>query len=175
MSFNASALKLMLDKGLSLADVVEIASANERRADPTAAERKRRQRERDKSRRDVTRDKGSNDKDILTSKTSPVVSDETTTAPEEIILLPEHVVEAWNDLAADFRTLKPVKRLTAERRKKLNTRIAENCVDDFTEAIAAIRRSSFLRGDSDRGWRATFDWMLEPKNFTKLIEGTYDR
>ena len=56
MNFNAAALQLMLDKGLCLADVVAIASANERRADPTAAERKRRQRarERDMSRRDDT-------------------------------------------------------------------------------------------------------------------------
>jgi hypothetical protein len=39
MSFNAAALKLMLEKGLTLGDVVEIAAANERRSDPTAAAR----------------------------------------------------------------------------------------------------------------------------------------
>jgi hypothetical protein len=73
MAFNAAALQMMLDKGLSLADVVEIAAANEVRSDPTAAERKRKQRakeraERDKSHRDVTRDTGFNERDNLTSR-----------------------------------------------------------------------------------------------------------
>lgn len=45
MSFNAAALQLMLDKGLTLADVVEIAAANERRSDTTNAERQARHRE----------------------------------------------------------------------------------------------------------------------------------
>lgn len=62
MNFNAAALKLMADKGLSAHDIAEIAAANEKRPDPTAAERKRRQRA---SRRDVTRDPP-NDIDILT-------------------------------------------------------------------------------------------------------------
>ncbi len=68
MSFNAAALQLMLDKGLSLGDVVEIAAANEKRSDSTAAERKRRQRERerDMSRCDVTRDPSPNERDNLT-------------------------------------------------------------------------------------------------------------
>lgn len=60
MSLNAAALRLMADKGLSLADVVEIAAAMEVRTDRTAAERKRRQREREadaaQSHRDITRD-----------------------------------------------------------------------------------------------------------------------
>lgn len=46
MTFNSAALKLMLDKGLTLADVVEIAVANERRSDPTNADRQARYRER---------------------------------------------------------------------------------------------------------------------------------
>jgi hypothetical protein len=71
MSFNAAALKLMADKGLSAHDIAEIAAAAERRSDPTATERKRRQRakeksERDMSRRDVTRDPAPNERDNLT-------------------------------------------------------------------------------------------------------------
>jgi hypothetical protein len=84
------------------------------------------------------------------------------------------VVEVWNDGAPAWG-LKPIRKLTPHRRRKLQTRIRENSIDEFTEAIAAIGRSPFLRGENSRGWRADFDWMLEPKNFTKLIEGTYDR
>jgi hypothetical protein len=84
------------------------------------------------------------------------------------------VVEVWNDLAAR-RGLKTVQRLSPERRATLKTRIGQNTIQDFTEAIAAIDRSPFLCGENDRRWKAYFDWMLKPANFTKLIEGTYDR
>lgn len=79
MSFNAAALKLMADKGLSAHDIAEIAGANEQPSD-TAAERRRAwDRERKREQREAERlsggmsggnppDKGSNDKDILTSK-----------------------------------------------------------------------------------------------------------
>jgi hypothetical protein len=93
--------------------------------------------------------------------------------PIEPDLCPEHVLEAWNAMAD--RTGVPKAKLTPERRKKLSTFIRRHPVDDITEAISAIERSAFLRGENDRSWRADFNWMLEPRNFTKLTEGTYDR
>lgn len=175
MNFNAAALQLMLDKGLTLADVVEIASANEKRADPTAAERKRRQRERDKSQRDVTRDTLPNERDILTPPEPPQSIADAIEAPDPENpneLKPEHVVEVWNDLATRHG-LPLVKKMTPERRKKLNTFIRRHTIDDITEAIAAIPKSPFLLGQNGRGWRASFDWFLEPRNLTKLTEATY--
>lgn len=56
MSLNADAIAYLASKGLSLEEVVEFARLQERRSDPTAAERKRRQRAKDMSHRDVTRD-----------------------------------------------------------------------------------------------------------------------
>ena len=60
MNFNAAALRLMAEKGLTLSDVAEIVAANEAKADTTATERQRRCRANKKvgdvSRRDVTRD-----------------------------------------------------------------------------------------------------------------------
>jgi len=91
---------------------------------------------------------------------------------EPIVLKPEHVLEAWNEVA-ERTGLPKAKKLTPERRRKLLTRIKQSSVEDFTEAISTIERSPFLRGENGRGWRADFDWMLEPKNFNKLIEGVY--
>lgn len=92
---------------------------------------------------------------------------------DEPDLRPEHVLEAWNAMAD--RAGVPKAKLTPERRKKLSTFIRRHPVDDITEAISAVERSPFLRGENDRSWRADFNWMLEPRNFTKLTEGTYDR
>lgn len=87
-------------------------------------------------------------------------------------LKPEHVVEAWNEMAG--RTGNPKAKLTPERRRKLLVRLRVCTIEEFTEAILAVERSSFLRGENDRGWRANFDFLLQPSSFTKLIEGSYD-
>lgn len=87
-------------------------------------------------------------------------------------LKPEHVVEAWNDMA-ERCGLPKVDRLTKERRRKLASRIRDHTVDDFTEAIAAVGRSSWLRGENNRSWRANFDFFIRPDSITKLKEGTY--
>lgn len=173
MNLNAAALRLMAAKGLTLDDVAEIVAANENTRDTTATERKRRQRARDKGECHavtVTRD-GSPIEDIHTPPVSPLVNSNELTSPG---LTVDQVVEAWNHHAEAWG-LRRIVKLTAQRRRKIGARIRQFTVDEFTEAIAAIGRSSFLRGENDRGWRADFDWMLNPTNFTKLIEGTYER
>jgi 7,8-dihydro-6-hydroxymethylpterin-pyrophosphokinase len=172
---NAATLELLVAKGLSPADLIEVARAMEQRADNSAAERQRKCRARKKANGHtvtVTRDGSPNDIDILTPSLALVSSNELTVPEPE--LKPEDVVEVWNENAPGWG-LKPIRKLTPHRRRKLATRIRENSIDEFTEAITAIGRSPFLRGESQRGWRANFDWMLEPSNFAKLIEGTYDR
>lgn len=88
-------------------------------------------------------------------------------------LRPEHVVEAWNEMASRCG-LPRIAKLTPQRRRQLLARLRQNTIEEFTEAILAIERSPFLRGENDRGWRADFDFLLQPKSFTKLIEGSYD-
>ena len=182
MSLNAATIAVLLAKGLNGVDILEVAQAMECRADPTATERKRRQRKRDKEAKvnghavTVTRDTVSPNESILTPSITPsVISNEITPPPEnddEPILKPEHVVEAWNEMAA--RTgLPSVRKLTPDRVKALHRRIKENTIQDFTEAIDAIERSPFLRGDSKRGWRADFDFLLSPTKFNRILEGTY--
>jgi hypothetical protein len=67
VSFNVAMLKQMREEGLDFDAAIRVLEAGEHKSDPTAAERKRRQRAKEKSQRDVTRDGGSNDIDILTS------------------------------------------------------------------------------------------------------------
>ena len=86
----------------------------------------------------------------------------------------DEVVRAWNDLAAD-RDLPRVVKVTPTRRKQIQARIREYTADDWSTALSAIYRSKFLCGENDRGWKADFDFLLQPKSFVKLIEGAYDR
>jgi len=172
VSLNAAAIEILLAKGLTGEDLLEVARALEKRRDGTNAERQARHRQRRKSNAvTVTPVTPPNDNEI---SNPPELPQDGSDEPSPPCLEPEHVVEAWN-ATADRLGLPAVRKLTPERRRKLKTRIRQNTIDEFTEAISAIERSRFLRGDNDRGWRPNLDWMLEPRNFTKLIEGTYDR
>jgi hypothetical protein len=58
-----------------------------------------------------------------------------------------------------------------------NARFKEHFGSDMEQWAAFVRRvvaSSFLTGNSTRGFRATLDWALSPMNATKILEGNYD-
>lgn len=96
-----------------------------------------------------------------------------TSVDDDRPLTADEVLEAWN-IRADELGL-PKAKMTDARRKALRSRLRTHTTDDFTEAISALGRSAFLRGENERGWRADFDFFLQPKSFQKLIEGGYDR
>jgi len=180
VSLNAAALRLLAAKGLTLEDAAELAEAMEP-ARSSAAVRQANYRERKKAKRngrDVTRDVTPPLNDNILIPPAPPLHDRSDHSGEDgaeapPTLLPEHVLEVWNDMAG--RQGLPKAKMTPERRRKLVARIRQHSIDDFTEAISAVERSPFLRGENDRGWRADFDFLLQPSRFTKLIEGTYDR
>jgi hypothetical protein len=65
-------------------------------------------------------------------------------------------------------------KLTDARRKHLNARIKEWSHEQVMEVFALAKQSPFLMGSNDRGWKADFDWLTNPSNFVKVIEGKYD-
>lgn len=177
MSFNAAMLEAMQDEGLDLSGCIRVLRAAERGKDTTNAERQARHRAKKKADSNgvtVTAFKGSNDIDILTSQTPPQVISDEITPPIEIPnseVSPENVIEAWNVMAGEAGV--PKAKMTPERRKKLKTFVKRHPADDITEAIWAVPRTPFLRGENPRGWKANIDFMLQPSSFTKIIEGSY--
>lgn len=173
MNFSAAALRLMAEKGLTLLDVAEIVAANDVRSDPTANERQRRCREKKKKGMNghavtVTRGMVSPNESILTPSEPPsVISDEITPPSDP----PTLVLEAYNLMAGEAGL--PKARMTPERRKKLRSFTARHKVEDITEAIWRIPQTPFLCGENDRGWKADFDFLLQPKSFNRILEGSY--
>lgn len=84
----------------------------------------------------------------------------------------QSVVDAWNGMAVKAG-LTQVKKLTEERRKRLRARLEEHGETTLIAAIERVPESAFLMGAGERGWKATFDFMLRPENCAKLIEGAY--
>jgi hypothetical protein len=82
-------------------------------------------------------------------------------------------VEAWN---AELHPLgiPKIQHLSDTRRTSLPLRLAEiGGVDGWLAMIGIIKRSPHLLGQNDRGWKVTFDWVLLPRNLTKIMEGNY--
>lgn len=43
------------------------------------------------------------------------------------------------------------------------------------QAIDKAMRSDFMNGHNRKGWTASFDWIMCPTNFPKVLEGNYDK
>ena len=85
------------------------------------------------------------------------------------------VIDAWNELAKHTE-LKPVFEIskTSVRYKNLVSRINEHGVDTVIKTINSVQNSDFLKGNNERGWTVTFDWIVKPTNFQKVMEGQYE-
>lgn len=46
--------------------------------------------------------------------------------------------------------------------------------DKVKEGFEKANKSAFLTGVNDNEWKATFDWLILPSNFLKVLEGNYD-
>jgi len=103
--------------------------------------------------------------DPIPEPDSPII-DEGGTAKNEAI------VTAWNDMARKHG-LTQVAKMTGERPKRLKVRISEHGVAAIVTGINTIPDSPFLMGKNDRGWKANFDWLVQPASCSKLIEGGY--
>ena len=71
-------------------------------------------------------------------------------------------------------TLPAARGLSAERRKKLAARLKEvGGIDGWREVLGNIAQMPFCYGESESGWKVSLDWLLSPKNLTKILEKTY--
>lgn len=84
----------------------------------------------------------------------------------------KEIMDFWNEKTA--AAFPPITRMTDKRRKLLNTRLKEYGKEEILKAIERAARSDFLKGQNGRQWQMTFDWMILPNNFPKVLEGNYD-
>ena len=84
----------------------------------------------------------------------------------------EAIKSRWNEETGG--ALGKLVMITGRRREMVRARIRETSVDDFFTMIHNAASSSFLRGESQRGWVANFDWCIRPNNYPKVLEGRYN-
>lgn len=88
---------------------------------------------------------------------------------EEYRLEEERAFAEFVEAARKHDWPKPQK-LDDERRKKIRRRLDEHGFDGWQTMLAKAQASEFLCSK----FALKIDWVLEPKNFQKVIEGNYD-
>lgn len=88
--------------------------------------------------------------------------------PDNKHLYVEAIKDKWNSL-----NLSSIVSIKNQRLKHTKARIKEVGEDEFIKAIESINQSSFLQGKNNRNWIISYDWFVNPDNFTKVIEGKY--
>lgn len=80
----------------------------------------------------------------------------------------------WNNRVEGSQVPKIVC-IKGQRRTMLEARLKQFGKRALFEAVDKLGHSDFLRGmTTDNGWHATFDWLVGPRNFVKVLEGNYD-
>ena len=62
--------------------------------------------------------------------------------------------------------------ISDKRKKAIRARIREHGKVAFGEVVVRATSSDFLKGSTK--FKATFDWIIKPDNFSKILEGNYD-
>ena len=86
----------------------------------------------------------------------------------------EHITDKWNEL--EGLGITPIRGIApgSSRETYLRARLKQYGEKSFDEIIAAIRDSDFLQGKHNgRPWQVSFDWVIKPSNYPKVLEGNY--
>ena len=79
----------------------------------------------------------------------------------------EHVQEIFNKTCLFF---KPCTVITKTRSDKIKKLLKQFSFEDVKEVFEKANKTDFLQGKNDRGWSASFDWLIEIDNFVKVKE-----
>lgn len=83
----------------------------------------------------------------------------------------------YNDIANYWNKnsmLKEITKITPNRKKHIDARIKESSLETIYTVINIISKSSFLRGNNNRNFVGSFEWVFKnTENFTKTLEGKY--
>lgn len=102
---------------------------------------------------------------------SPSATDRDEADPQDDLTA---ALAAFNRMAVEVG-LPEAQGLSRKRRLALKARLRDcGGIVGWRIAMDRVRASPFLRGENDRGWRASLDFLLKPESFAKLMEGAYD-
>ncbi len=83
------------------------------------------------------------------------------------------IMECFNEVCS---SLPKIREITKPRETAIKGKwnVFHNNLDECIDFFKRIEQSDWLSGRNEKGWKASFDWIFKPANFTKIIEGNYD-
>jgi hypothetical protein len=81
-------------------------------------------------------------------------------------------MQTFNDMLSP--AIPKIKAMTESRRQKVKAIISKHGKEKIMLVFDKIRQSDFLMGNNKNGWHCDFDWIFNPNNFIKILEGNYD-
>ncbi len=84
----------------------------------------------------------------------------------------QKIKDLYNDICKSFSR---VITISATRKKAIAARWKEygENIEAFETLFKMAEESNFLKGENERHWTATFDWLMKSANMTKVLEGNY--
>ena len=83
----------------------------------------------------------------------------------------QKIVDIFNSLCPSFPK---VKFLSDSMKSGISKILEEFPESDISTAFQKCEKSSFLKGNNPRKWKASFDWIIKPQNLSKILNGNYD-
>lgn len=82
----------------------------------------------------------------------------------------QQIADMYNATCVSFPK---VTKLSDARKKAIKARMKVYSVEDFQRLFDMAESSKFLKGQNDRNWSATFDWLINDRNMAKVLDGNY--
>ena len=83
----------------------------------------------------------------------------------------ESIKNLYNTLCP---SLPPVKVISASTKEAIQSLSYEFDINQLNEVFEKAEASSFLKGNNERKWQASFDWLIKAENIAKVLNGNYD-
>lgn len=84
----------------------------------------------------------------------------------------QNILDLFNKICCSFGR---VKNITKNRVETISDSLKTYSVDDFKKVFEKAEQLDFLKGDNNRNWSASFDWLIKEDNMAKVLEGKYNR
>ena len=85
----------------------------------------------------------------------------------------EEIVSLYHEICISYPK---IMKLNEGRKKTIKARYLEyeKEINIFKKLFIKAEASNFLKGNNDNNWSASFDWLINPSNMIKVLEGNYD-
>lgn len=84
----------------------------------------------------------------------------------------QNILDLFNEICCSFGG---AKNITKSRAETISDSLKTYSVDDFKKVFEKAEQSAFLKGNNNRNWSASFDWLIKEDNMAKVLEGKYSR